>query len=215
MHQASSTTAASRREPLLLFARNFFKYPRMLGSLIPSSRYLIEHLLRQVDFRRARVIVEFGPGVGTITAEILRRMRSDATLVVFETNGEFVEFLRSSLADPRFHVVHGSAQEVGNVLKDLGCGPADYVISGIPFSTMPEELREDILHETHLAMRPDGAFLVFQFSSKVGPHLRRRFPHVHRDFEPRNILPAWVYYCAQRNGSPAPAGSRRRATRDR
>src|SRR4028119_1467048 len=38
----------SRREQLLLFSRNFFKHPRMLGSLIPSSQHLIDHLLRQV-----------------------------------------------------------------------------------------------------------------------------------------------------------------------
>lgn len=217
MQASSTTTSSSRREPLLIFARNFFKHPRMLGSLIPSSRYLIEHLLRQVDFRSARVIVEFGPGVGTITAEILRRMRPDATLVAFETNEEFVEFLKGSLDDPRLRVVHGSAQEVTNVLDELGRGSADYVISGIPFSTMPEELREDILRATHGALRPDGAMLVYQFSSKVGAHLRRMFPHVHRNFEPRNILPAWVFH-ARRNGSPAAAavpGQRRHAAGER
>ena len=53
----------SRRKQLALFALNFFKHPRMLGSIIPSSRFLIERVLRQVDWKRARVIVEYGPGV--------------------------------------------------------------------------------------------------------------------------------------------------------
>src|SRR6478672_5619723 len=65
----------------LLFARNFFKFPTMLGSLIPSSSFLVNDLLSQVEFSRARVIVEYGPGVGTFTQEILRRMRPDAFLV--------------------------------------------------------------------------------------------------------------------------------------
>lgn len=51
----------------------------MLGSVIPSSRYLIRQLLRDVQWDRIRVIVEFGPGVGTISREILERMRPDAT----------------------------------------------------------------------------------------------------------------------------------------
>ena len=192
-----SQSPRSRRDHLILFARNFFNHPLMLGSLIPSSRYLIEHLLREVDWRRARVIVEYGPGVGTFTAEILRRMRPDATLVVFETNDEFVQFLKTNFDDPRLHVEHGSAEEVGAVLERLGCGPADYMVSGIPFSTMPEELRDRILRATRSALKPDGVLLVYQFSGKVHPHLQRVFPRVDRGFEPRNVLPAWIFYARQ------------------
>ena len=83
-----------RRAQLTLFARNFFKHPRMLGSIIPSSSFLIRRLLEPVDWERARVIVEYGPGVGTITHEILGRLHPDATLVVIETNDDFVDFCK-------------------------------------------------------------------------------------------------------------------------
>ena len=46
----------------------------MLGSVIPSSRFLVNDLMAQVDWDRARVVVEYGPGVGTITQHILKRM---------------------------------------------------------------------------------------------------------------------------------------------
>ena len=190
----------SRSEQIFLFAKNFFKHPRMLGSLIPSSRYLIDHLLERVDWNRARVIVEYGPGVGTFTEEVLRRMRPDATLAVFETNGEFVQYLEESLPDPRLHVIHGSAEDVRQVLERLGCGPADYVISGIPFSTMPEDLRERILKATREALHPSGTFLVYQFSAKIWPDLQRVFRHVHRRFEVRNVLPAWLFFCGPSHG---------------
>ena len=74
--------STSRSGQLLLFGRNFIKHPRMLGSLIPSSRFLVNHVLAEVDWNRARVFLEYGPGVGTFTAEILRRMRPDAVLIV-------------------------------------------------------------------------------------------------------------------------------------
>ena len=82
---------------MLLFAGNFIRHPYMLGSIIPSSRFLVNQVLEPIDWERARVIVEYGPGVGTITGEILRRMHSDAHLVAIETNRAFVRFLQSSL----------------------------------------------------------------------------------------------------------------------
>ena len=186
----------ARREQWALFAKNFFRHPKMLGSIIPSSRFLTSRLLGQVDWASADVIMEYGPGVGTFTAEILRHMRSDAVLIAVETNPEFVAFLRSSLPDPRLHVVHGSAAEVERVLSERGLAGADYVISGIPFSTLPEAEREAILRSTHRALQPRGAFLVYQFSPKVLPDLRRVFSRVTRSFEPLNLLPAQLFYCA-------------------
>jgi phospholipid N-methyltransferase len=179
----------------LLFARNFFRHPRMLGSLVPSSPFLIKRVLRRVDWEAARVIVEYGAGVGTFTAEILRRMRPDATLVAFETNDDFVRYLRETLRDPRLQIVHGSADQVGAVLERLGRGPADYVIAGIPFSTIPEAKRESILRSTREALRPRGALIVYQFTRRILPSLERVFGRVSRDFEPRNILPAQLFYC--------------------
>src|SRR6266478_4991381 len=98
--------------PALLFARNFFRHPRMLGSIIPSSRFLIKQLLEPIDWEQARVIVEYGPGDGGITAEVLRRMRPDAMLIAIETNPEFMSYLRSSIQDERLHVVEASAEAV-------------------------------------------------------------------------------------------------------
>jgi phospholipid N-methyltransferase len=185
----------SRREQLLLFARNFLKHPKMLGSAIPSSRFLVDGVLEPVDWARAHTIVEYGPGVGNFTAELLRRMRPDAMLVVVETNAEFVRFLRRSFSDPRLHVVHGSAAHVDDILAQRGVSRADYIISGIPFATMPRDVRESILRATHRALEPGGSFLVYQFSTRVLPDLQRIFGHVERGFEPLNILPARTFFC--------------------
>jgi phospholipid N-methyltransferase len=129
---ASMLSKPSRSEETLLFAKNFLQHPRMLGSLIPSSRFLIDRLLSRVDWKRARTIVEYGPGVGTITAHILSRMSPDARLVVFEMNEDFVNYLARVFPDPRLHVVHGSAETVQRELDRLKLDGADYIISGIP-----------------------------------------------------------------------------------
>jgi phospholipid N-methyltransferase len=180
---------------LALFSRNFIKHPRMLGSLIPSSRFLVNRLLSQVDWGKAATIVEYGPGVGTITGEILRRLRPDGTVLAIDTNRDFARYLARTLRDDRLHVIQGSAADAQENLRERGLSRADYVISGIPYSTMDPRVRERILRTTHEVLQPDGAFLVYQFTRAVLPHLRQVFPHVHQEFEPRNIMPARLFYC--------------------
>jgi phospholipid N-methyltransferase len=189
------TAPATRDGRVLLFARNFFRHPRMLGSIVPSSRFLIRELLGPVDWTRARVIVEYGPGVGGITAEVLRRMRPDALLIAIEMNPDFVSYLRGALTDTRLRVVEGSAESVDEILRRYGQSQADYIISGIPFSTIPAPSREDILRKTRAVLAPGGAFLVYQFSTRVLEDLKRIFGYVGRKFEPLNVLPAHLFFC--------------------
>jgi phospholipid N-methyltransferase len=195
MHNILKTSSRTPSGNVLLFARNFFRHPRMLGSIVPSSRFLIKQLLEPIDFARARVIVEYGPGTGGITAELLRRMHADAALIAIEMNPDFVSYLRGSIHDRRLHVVEGSAVAVDDILRRFGHQRADYIISGIPFSTIPAPTRERILRKTRDALEPRGAFLVYQFSTRVFEDLKRIFGYVGRRFEPLNVLPAHLFIC--------------------
>ena len=195
MNDNRETVSAGSDGRILLFARNFFRHPLMLGSIVPSSRFLIRELLNPVDWSRARVIVEYGPGVGDITAEVLRRMRPDALLIAIEMNPDFVSYLRGALTDTRLRVVEGSAEWVDEILSRFGRHQADYIISGIPFSTIPAPLRERILCNTRAVLAPGGAFLVYQFSTRVLEDLKRIFGYVRRSFEPLNLLPAHLFFC--------------------
>jgi phospholipid N-methyltransferase len=167
----------------------------MLGSMIPSSHFLVDDVLSRVDWETARLIVEFGPGVGTMTQEILKRMRPDATLVAIELNREFVGFLQDRTSDARFQVVHASACKVRGVLEGLGLGPADCIVSGLPYTNMPENVRQEILEESRRALNPRGALLIYQFTRTVLPYLQSHFGSVRQGFQPLNILPARIFHC--------------------
>lgn len=184
-----------RGQARFLFARNFFKSPKVLGSLVPSSRFLVDQLLRHIDWSSARVVVEYGPGVGTFTAEILSRMRPDAQLIAIELNDEFVDFLGENFDDPRLHVFRGSALEVDTFLRLLARVEVDAIVSGIPFSTVGVELRDRILSKSSQVLGPAKPFLAYQFSRAVLPHLRENFMEISEEFVPLNILPAHIYCC--------------------
>lgn len=190
-----SLTRVVPQNPLLLFAKNFLQHPRMLGSVIPSSRFLIQRILDRIDWNRARVVVEFGPGVGNVSEQILRRLHPDGRLVLIEMNQDFVDLLRNRNSDPRLTVVHGSAANILQILENLGIKRADYIISGIPYSTMPVPLRRRILAESRASLTSRGEVIVYQFMRTIERHLHDCFDTVEPDFEALNLPPARVWYC--------------------
>ena len=166
----------------------------MVGSIIPSSRQLVDKMLSRVDWANCRLFVEYGPGVGTFTRPILERLAQDATLLTIDTNPEFTRYLRSTIDDPRLVAVTGSAAEVEQILRDRGFTQADYVLSGLPFSTLPPGVGEKIGTATSNVVRPGGAFLVYQFSPKVFDFIAPVFERIERGFEWINVPPATLFW---------------------
>ena len=176
------------------FFRGFLEHPRMVGSIIPSTRWTVDKMLEPVDWGNCRVFVEYGPGIGTFCKPVLEKLRGDAVLIVIDTNPLYIDYLNRNIRDKRFHAVHGSAEDVRAILADLGAGDADYILSGLPFSTLPEGVAPKIAKETHEALRPGGAFLAYQFTSAVADESRPHFARIDEGFEWRNILPCKLYW---------------------
>jgi phospholipid N-methyltransferase len=166
----------------------------MVGSVIPSSRRLIDKMLGPVDWDSTKLFVEYGPGVGTFTRIILDRLPEDARLVTIDTNPEFTAFLKESIDDPRLIAVTASAADVEKVLSERGLPDADYILSGLPFSTLPPGVGDAIGAATARAIRPGGAFLVYQFSPKVRDFIAPVFDRIDRGFEWINAPPATLFW---------------------
>ena len=180
--------------PLWHFLRGFIKHPVMVGSVIPSSKVLIDKMLEPVDWANCKLFIEYGPGVGTFTEHVLQRLAPDATLIAIDTNADFTRFLRRKFADSRLFSVTGSAADVRQIMADCGFAEADYVLSGLPFSTLPPGIGPKIAEQTAEALRPGGAFLVYQFSPKVREFIAPHFDRIDKGFEWVNIPPATLFW---------------------
>lgn len=139
-----------------------------VASIAPTSSFGIGKIFRLMDFDTAKVIVEYGPGGGCITRELLKKMNDDSKLIVIEANEDFVEYLTNSIDDPRLHVVHDTAENVEQILSDHDVEIADYILSGIPFSLFDVEMKDRILKGTKKALGDRGSFLVYQFLYSPG-----------------------------------------------
>src|SRR5205814_9784402 len=97
----------------VLFFKRFLKRPLQIASIVPSSRVRVERVANKIDFDRARIIAEYGPGEGAHSRELAQRMRPDAQLRVFELDAAFSRDLKRQLAnDRRVHAVNANAATI-------------------------------------------------------------------------------------------------------
>ncbi len=184
-----------RPQEQFLFLRRAIASPRHLGSITPSSRFLVRTLLDLGDVGAATFIVELGPGTGPFTGELLRRMAPGARLLCIERDPLFARHLRDRWRDPRLTIVQGDAQHLRQFLQEYGFAAPQLVVSGLPFTSLPSPVRDGILETVARALAPGGKFLLYQYSHAVFPHIRRYFGSVTSRWEVRNVPPAACIVC--------------------
>lgn len=175
--------------PAGVFFKGFVKNPVMVGAVVPSSRRTIDRMLAKVDWNECRLFVEYGPGVGTFCQPVLERLRRDGRLIVIDTNPDFITYLAHAIPDARFTAIHGSAADVEAIVRMHGFDHADYVLSGLPFSTLPPGVGNEIMAATHRVLKPGGAFLVYQYTARARALMGKYFRHIDKGFEPINVPP--------------------------
>lgn len=180
--------------PFAVFLRGYIENPGMVASVIPSSRVTIDAMLERVDWKSCKLFVEYGPGVGTFCPHILDRLPPGGQLLVIDTNPRFIEYLNETIDDGRFHAVLGSAADVEKYVQQLGHEKADYVLSGLPFSSLPDEVATAIAKATQRVIRPGGAFLTYQFRPTAKELTEEYFDRIETGFVWRNIPPCLLVW---------------------
>ena len=178
------------------FLMQYFKTPRRIGAVAPSSIWLAEKMVSDIDFENAGCIVEYGPGTGVFTDKLLEKRKMDTTLFLLEANKEFCTRLREKYADTHnIIIIYGSAEHVDSYLKKHGISRVDYVVSGLPFASLPKNVSETILHKTRNIVGKQGLFITFQYTLLKKAFLARYFRKIEQEKVLRNLPPAYVLKC--------------------
>jgi phospholipid N-methyltransferase len=148
------------------FLRGFLKEPKQVGSVIPSSRYMERRIIEFAELDRAATVVELGPGTGGTTRALLDAMPGDSRLLAIDLDPRFTEIV-ARIGDERLVARTGDAAELQRMLHQTGLGRADVVISGIPFSTLPDGIGTAILEDVRSSLTARGVFVAYQFRSEV------------------------------------------------
>lgn len=195
-----------RRDEWRRFFREFLANPIATAAIAPSSAALADRMLASIDWGSVGSIVEYGPGTGSFTREVLRRLQqvgnTRCRFLALELNPRLARQLAADIEGVT--VREGDASDVARFAKEVGFDRADYVISGLGWPSIKPTIRDRILEATRMVLGPGGEFRTFGYH--IGLTLpgawgfrrtvRRLFDEVH--ISPvvwRNIPPAFVYTC--------------------
>lgn len=165
---------------------------KKVAAIAPSSGHLVKKALEPIAGKTLRTVIEYGPGDGIMTREILRRLRNDGRLIAIETNDEFVRHLRD-LKDPRLEVMHGEIQKVVPKLRKRGLRDVDLIIGSVPFSWIAPKDRDMILKHSVRLLADEGRLIFFhQYVPVIALTMRKYFPKIRLSFVLRNVFPCFI-----------------------
>ena len=212
---------------LATFWRNAVADFNSTAAIAPSSRYLARSMVEPVRRNDLRVVVEFGPGTGKMTREILRLMPRDSILVAFEISDRFVSHLGEAIPDGRLQVVHAGAETAAEELRARGIDHIDGVVSSLGISLMDEDTVSAIYRPLLPHLGDTGVLTQFQYVHRTRMHdgrleyfnavplLERYFHSVESNCVLRNLPPAYVLTCrgarmshGQQRGGPGETAGR-------
>ncbi len=192
---------------LVTFATEAFCNLRQTASIAPSSKQLAKAMVEPLRSMPRRCVIEFGPGTGVVTREILACMPPDGVLLAFEINPQFAKYLREQIPDERLHVVSAGAETAPAELERRGIAEVDAVVSSLGISNMRTAAVDAIFGPLRAYLNSQGAITQFQYISRlkvsegkvryfnVGSFMRRYFSSVHSTCIWFNLPPAFVITC--------------------
>jgi phosphatidylethanolamine/phosphatidyl-N-methylethanolamine N-methyltransferase len=176
--------------------------PATMGAIAPSSPRLGAVLASVVPRIGEPVVVELGPGTGSVSTVIAGKLPEGARHLAVELDPDMVEFLRRT--HPGLDLVQGNAADLGKLLADRGISKVDAVICGLPWALFDDATQTALLAEISRVIGDHGAFTTFAYLHGMTLGAARRFRRRLRDtFDEvlvsatvwRNLPPAFVYVC--------------------
>lgn len=157
-------------------------------------------MMENVNFENARTIVEYGPGTGVFTEKLLEKRNSKTIIFLVENNMDFYLLLKEKFEkEKNLFIVCGSAENIDEYLKDYRIPYADYVISGLPFASLPKNVSIKILFNTTKILNKNGQFITFQYTKLKMTFIEQFFAKIDVTREYRNFPPAFVFCCTMPN----------------
>lgn len=158
---------------LVSFLAAVLRSPAVVGAVAPSSPHLAARLAAVVPRGGQPVVVELGPGTGSITAAIEYRLAGRGRQVAVEIDPVLADYLRA--AHPGVEVLVGDAAELARLFAEHRVSAVDAVVSGLPWSLIDAGAQRAIVDATARSLRPGGCFTTFAYLHSLSMARARQF----------------------------------------
>lgn len=183
---------------MIKFLKQYIKNPFKVGAIAPSTIYLAEEIIKNIDFHNAKCIVEYGAGTGVFTKEIIKKSSQNTKILVFESNKQFYIDLKKEYKNySNVIIINDGAENILKYLEKNNIQEVDYIISGLPFSSMPKDITDKIIKNTNIALSNKGEFRTFQYSLVKKKLFEKNFNKITHTKIYKNLPPAYVLKCCK------------------
>lgn len=148
------------------FFIEYIKHPQTIGAVVPSSKYLAENMIKNIDWTNCSAIAEYGAGTGVFTAGVIRHRKKGTKFLVVEQNERFYNILCKRFGKCRdVFIIHGDARNLEKYMSKYNIDKIDCIISGLPFASLPSDISDRILASTkRILSKNGGKFITFQYT---------------------------------------------------
>ena len=192
------------------FFQAFIREPASVGALSPSSRSLAKAMIQGFVLQKADTVIEIGPGTGAFTGLIRERIGKKTTFITLELDCLYARSLKRRF--PNLVVYNDSAERMQDYLALHGKQKANYIISGLPWATLPLGVQNRVMDAVLTSLAPDGVFTTFAYlharwlpkAVQFRRNLELHFDRV--ETSPvvwGNLPPAFVYRCTRSKARPS------------
>ncbi|MBI2633042.1 MAG: methyltransferase [Parcubacteria group bacterium] len=176
------------------FFVEYVKDPLTVGAIAPSSRFLSQAIVEEINFKNAKVILEIGAGQGHITREIIGKLRNDQKLISFEINKKFTNMLKDIQKD-NVVVIEDSAEKIEEYMRIHNIKKVDSIISSLPFTSWNPKIVHSFFECFKKILSPQGNYIQYAAYPRHYGIYKQYFQSIRFKYVFLNIPPTVVYVC--------------------
>lgn len=144
------------------FLQAFLKNPSKVGSIAPSSTELALKMLEGITPDENNIVLELGVGTGAITKYLQKIVPDEKSYLGIELDRNLVKSLKIKF--PEMQIVRGNACDLEKIHKKSELGKVGYIISCLPFVSIPNDVGEKILLQIDKFMQKGCTFRTLQYA---------------------------------------------------
>lgn len=141
------------------------KHIKEVGALTRSGPALCKKMIRPIPSDKDVVVIELGAGDGVITKHLLKKISPNSKVISIELLEDMYKKL-AQIEDNRFTAIHGTIDNLDQILEEHDIDTFDHLVSAVPFMIMDNDYVVSFLNKYKKQIKKGGSFTQVHYGFK-------------------------------------------------